>query len=984
VIDIVLSMESGPGGGGAPIMGEVGTLMKSLGLGDLPILTAENRNIHERLTAKQLEISRLQAEGEQEDDEVKRLFSHQCEVTSALVSLRSFLVARKEEARAENDLYRIAKLERERCKKDQNITEKAIQAVENKIEYISDNVETSKLVLEAMAVEYKTDLGMLKSWSDNIREYEEDILELLKCHNTDEIKIKELHLKLVSIRGRLDKSKLELDESNTENKMAQLALDKTAEEYRSLHKERQDVASKWDEATATVRTRDEELRRLFDRVNETRDKVRKKGIELHEQESFFENEKENNRELEKKIADLERKAQTLASTIDAREEEVREYEGELVLEEGETNKLKSVIDDKRVRLKDVKETKGRLMNRVKELDKELKEDAVRRVDLQNSAMSAEQTCNEMDRMLDKEEKQKDLLQWDLDKLREKKFTMEHDLKLLKDEVAIVKMKTKAFVLERARGATIVKDQNENLAKREEVAAANDFKIAELERQLSKMKGTISPENRAELKRELEGLKEDLAVRNADKRNVDHMLHKIDAEVRKVMRTIEHLESDKIILWAKLEEVSLETETSKCQKRQWREKVEALLLEEKLLMVNEKKVKQELKIADEALLELNKQAMKDSEEVLRRRAELESQREMTSAQHRHLQDDLRAVRSEVRERAEQTSKLRVKYGYLVKSLGGQSKEEAEQEGKVTSHAYHLVCLAQEKSELQEKIDEIREKLNVEEKDMEGLEKAVTLLTSSNGKYRANTFGSRSGKAAEETEELKELKAKIAGKQERLENLKHQRETSESKIKQTDLKLLRCAYELDSAGSAYEERSEWLKQAEKEVRDQEDKLSRANRICRSLRESLKAAIPDADTFEYDMDLRYEKEKQRSALIKLRELSEADEVFSAKYQATVDGLGLAAPTLSRFETQPAASRSRSISRNSVRYSATPVATLGGGGGSFYRRSTSAAPAYIKKKSQFAHSVPGTPQQSILHMEFSQTKLSAGEQPRRLPAVS
>ena len=54
----------------------------------------------------------------------------------------------------------------------------------------------------------------------------------------------EQHLKMVSVRERMAKSKAELDESNTENKMAQLALDKAAHEYRQLHAERQEMADR--------------------------------------------------------------------------------------------------------------------------------------------------------------------------------------------------------------------------------------------------------------------------------------------------------------------------------------------------------------------------------------------------------------------------------------------------------------------------------------------------------------------------------------------------------------------------------------------------------------------------------------------------------------------------------------------------------------------------------------------------------------------
>ena len=60
--------------------------------------------------------------------------------------------------------------------------------------------------------------------------------------------------------------------------------------------------------------------------------------------------------------------------------------------------------------------------------------------------------------------------------------------------------------------------------------------------------------------------EDLSGRLADKRNLDHMGHKIEAEVRKIKRDIQHLEGEQAALKDKLEETHLSCETSKKQHR----------------------------------------------------------------------------------------------------------------------------------------------------------------------------------------------------------------------------------------------------------------------------------------------------------------------------------------------------------------------------------------------------------------------------------
>ena len=75
-------------------------------------------------------------------------------------------------------------------------------------------------------------------------------------------------------------------------------------------------------------------------------------------------------------------------------------------------------------------------------------------------------------------------------------------------------------------------------------------------------------------------------------------------------------------------------------------------------------------------------------------------------------------------------------------------------KVASHAYHLVRLAQEKAETQDKIDELLKRLAVEETELEGLQSAVALMKNSNVKYRSDAFQTNDGGGGEELRVLKD--------------------------------------------------------------------------------------------------------------------------------------------------------------------------------------------------------------------------------------
>ena len=97
----------------------------------------------------------------------------------------------------------------------------------------------------------------------------------------------------------------------------------------------------------------------------------------------------------------------------------------------------------------------------------------------------------------------------------------------------------------------------------------------------------------------------------------------------------------------------------------------------------------------------------------------------------------------------------------------------------------------------------------------------------------------------------------------------------------------------------------RQLEKELKDQDRKFFRAQNVVKELGQELKDLVPNPEAFEHDMDLREEKEKQRSALIRLRELSQADEEFSERVQSYLAKVGLVIPPISRLEARATSSR-------------------------------------------------------------------------------
>ena len=92
-----------------------------------------------------------------------------------------------------------------------------------------------------------------------------------------------------------------LDGASTDARMAQVALDKTAEAFRQLHVERSSAMEKWQEALALISLRETELQESFEKVSKIKTNVFNLEIELKEQNNFLDNEKDNVRELQHHI-----------------------------------------------------------------------------------------------------------------------------------------------------------------------------------------------------------------------------------------------------------------------------------------------------------------------------------------------------------------------------------------------------------------------------------------------------------------------------------------------------------------------------------------------------------------------------------------------------------------------------------------------------------------------------------------------------------
>ena len=374
-------------------------------------------------------------------------------------------------------------------------------------------------------------------------------------------------------------------------------------------------------------------------MNDVKSTIRDNESELQEQLNFLSNEKDNLSELERQLADLERKCRQLGETLEVREKELEVIDSEVTIEKRQIWRIGTEINSKRTKLNGLKKELRKKIARCEQLSMELELARSRKLHTGSLAMTADDRAKEVQQMLDGEESQLNAVQFDLDKLREKKVAKEKVLKDLENCVEANNLRIQGLALEIKNISKKTLSTRIDLSKKEDIAIANNYKLAQIERELAQIRGTQADINRAKLKENIEQSKLELENRLSDKRNLDHLVHKMASDVRKVRRDIEMINGQQDRIRASLEKVTVINESCERERTKLEESLGVLLMDQKMMKVTEKKAREELEELNADILELKKQDMEVNEQLLEQRADAESKKEVFAAQLRCLKDEL---------------------------------------------------------------------------------------------------------------------------------------------------------------------------------------------------------------------------------------------------------------------------------------------------------------------------------------------------------
>ncbi|NXJ65966.1 CCD39 protein, partial [Rostratula benghalensis] len=813
----------------------------------VPVANAENKALEDELQKMQKEKVNLQHELADLEERIEAMASHLKNVRQEFSFTQSLYKARENEIETEQHFKALAERECGRLKSDIKRLEDEIVSLRQKKNSQENTINKTTKKLEYLKQELNCDEELLESWIKEIDRKDNDTLTIQKYAQQDEGKLGTLTLQVEKLTVTANQKRRALDNELTETITAQIELDKTAEDFRRVHQERQEVIRQWENAIQQMQKRDQQIDHCALLIAEIKQEIRKKENMLKEKTSFLVNETLNNMEYEKKISSVEREASSLRSEyqaqdtyrgqlqdeLDALKSTVDRTASDLESLRTQIHNLKKEIQKKQARLSFLNEKNASLSNKLKLVTEEM--------------LSSEDKALRMEEILKEEEKAVKEKETEMNQLKELLFRKTQELKEQKD-------KEKCVLAEIEGGQKSLKNLKSRLQrldaealKQQEFIYNQDFYIQQVQRRLSQLEGEINADEKQVLEAKIAELKKTLE----EKKSVYDVLlaqhKKLQNDVHFIKRAMAKTGEETSGVMVKIDELNLFNERSDQELKKAKAIKQEMMVEDNLLKLELNRLRDTLCNKTEKVLTLEKEKLELRKAIAERSEEIRIHKAMLDSQIRLVEQERQRVSTEFQDRLNKIDKLRCRYEILnIVMMPPEGEEEKTQ-------AYYVIKAAQEKEALQREGDDLDAKICKAEKEMVALENTLCVLNNCNSSYR-NSFREVTETSEEYEEKLKLEEEKKAADE------KYRYKRRQIKELQENLQSMEKSFETMLKQEALfqeqnKEKQALVLQLNKDIEEQKPKLERVINQCSRLSreiQSLKKTKTETQE-ERDIDLR-----------------------------------------------------------------------------------------------------------------------------------
>eukprot|EP00854_Cymbomonas_tetramitiformis_P008918 gene8918-10568_t len=827
-----------------------------------PFANEDNKHLDRVIKAEEKQLEAVEAALEENRDRINIMEEHLRNVQQELVYTQSRVDTKNKEIESEDHLKQINERELGRIRKDMEALDREGVELQDKLNSIQNNIYRGNEKMDQFKLLMNWNQEELEQWALASRQKEEDNLALEKYQRADEARVKELNLHIEKLTKKVNRKKTELETEVTDTQAAQIQLDKTAEDFRTLHNERQELVKQWEEAVEAMKRRDAAIQAASERFAQKKMEIRHKQGQLDEKAKFLEQEKANNKEVDARIQLADRGLSKLRAQYTHENHGLSEMQDEadvlrntlsklandLAVQRGNNATLRSDVEEKKRKLEATRK-------RYTQVEIKLREEL-------GNLDTMEKKTNELHKLHSQEEDRLKAHQKEVSDLKEMMFKNSQELFTLRT-------KERDLIAEIAGGQS----QNKNLThkitqldaqvvRQQEMLYNAEFQIQQLERKVARAAGERSDEEKRLLNTKIDALTLQLEEKTAEHTMLATSVKRAEDDLNSARRKNSEFNHESGMLRSKIAELSLESETvMRSVKAAIRDKEEQMVAHD-VLKLEVKRLRDLLNLrADEVFgLENRKYQLQMSMEE--RKNEIEVHRGVLQAQLKSMTEDLHRATLELKERQLRVQKLQSKYEVLI---GRVQPEEGEEE---RSQAYYVIKAAQEREDLQRQGDALDAQIRKAEAEVRALEATLGKLNDKNTMYRTS-FKPVGDK--ERLDQRAQLREKLDRAYDRMKFKRNEERSLQHDLEQIDSRLTNMQQEEHTLSKGVEELQHRSGAAESDLQDQLNKAARAKRKMNKLRNELRGRLGAAESEEtveeLDFGLMESKEMNRFLLAELR---------------------------------------------------------------------------------------------------------------------
>jgi len=571
----------------------------------------------------------------------------------------------------------------------------------------------------------------LEQWALAARQKEEDNLALLKYTKADESKMKDLNLQLEKMQIAVQEKRAELEREITETQAKQIELDKTAEDFRALHRDRRELVGQWEASVEAMKKRDEAIAKAHEQFAAAKADLRERQEALSEKLEFLKTEEKNNAEVEMKISAAERaiaKKREVQLSESARQTEL---EDQVELVKATLNKAAQEMGKRNANLSDlnrqVEEQKARLERARKKLT-----NAERQAERSSANMGdLEEAAKQMEDVHRTEEERLKAVEKEAAMIKERMFTESQKLFEAKQSEANLNAQISGGQRASRNATQRIAQLDEQAQRQKELVYVAEFQLQLMERKVARASGVRSVQEQTELKKKIAELTAQLDQQTSIFNTLSSQGKRLSNDLKRAKRQSEELEHDKARTAGAISEVEMNNDLAQRQLKKLVAQKEESLVSSDVLKLEVKRLREVLNSKADEVFGLENRKFQLQMSMDERQQEIKVHSDVLRAQAKAAEDERHNAARELSERLLKVDKLNNKYEIICGRMSGGGEGEGDGEH---SQAYYVIKAAQNREELQRQGDELDQQIQKAEREVRALEKTLAHLLSKNAGYK----------------------------------------------------------------------------------------------------------------------------------------------------------------------------------------------------------------------------------------------------------